>query len=165
MKYHIDLPEEPAGPLWDNKGFRYEKGQDGAWRDPDGYARSWAALLQQCEPLADEPPLRQAWEQAKPGAYYWVEGCDSGVPSDVSGIGVTTPYLMLTVPPTDGTGLRLLSPDGEDDELTELTPILAVPADALTNLVNARRPEAVREYQNEILDWLGTHKQAHWEDD
>jgi hypothetical protein len=160
----MSLPEEPAGPLWDDKGMRYEKGRDGEWRDPDGYARPWAILLQQCGTLDDEPPLRQAWEQSKPGAYYWVEGYDSSIPCRAAGIGVTTPYLMLTVPPVVGTGLCLLSPDDEDDELTELTPILAVPADALTNLVNARRPEAVRGYQNEIIDWLGTHKQAHWED-
>lgn len=165
MRYELDLPPEPAGPLWDDEGMRYEKGQDGVWRDPDGYARPWAVLLQQCGTLADEPPLRQAWEQAKPGAYYWVEGYDSGVPGDVSGIGVATPLHMLAMTPTDDMGPRLLSPDVEDDRLDELVPILAVPADALTNLVNAHRPEAVRECQKEILDWLGTHKQAHWEDD
>lgn len=165
MKYELNLPPEPAGPLWDDEGMRYEKGRDGVWRDPDGYARPWAILLQQCGTLYDEPPLRQAWEQAKLGAYYWVEGYDSDEPGDVSGIGVTTPLRMLAVPPTDGTGLRLLSVDSEYDRLDELTPILAVPADMFTNLVNARRPEAVRGYQNEILDWLGTHKQAHWEDD
>lgn len=163
MRYELGLPPEPAGPLWDQAGIRFEKDQDGVWRTPGGRTYSWADLLAR-GPVEDEPPTRQAWWQAKPGAYYWVEGYDSDARVHASGVGVTTPYLMLIVPPTDGSGNCLLSPDSEDDRLDELTPVLAVPADALVNLVNARRPEAVREYQHEIIDWLATHKQKHWED-
>lgn len=165
MRYELDLPPEPAGPLWDDEGMRYEKDQDGVWCDKDGYARSWPELLQQCSPLDDEPPTRQVWEQAKPGAFYWAEGIDSTCNSRVRGIGFLSAQRLLTVPPLDIQSGGTLSPDAEDDRLDELTPILAVPADTLLNLANARRPEAVREYQNEILDWLNAHSQKHWEDD
>ena len=164
MRYELDLPTEPAGPLWDDEGIRYEKSQDGVWRDKDGYARPWAILLQQCGTLADEPPTRQAWEQAKPGAFYWAEGVDSTRGSRVCGIGFLSPQRLLAVPYSNIQEGGTLSPDCEDDRLDGLTPVLAVPADTLISLVNARRPEAVREYQNEILDWLGAHRQTHWEE-
>ena len=165
MRYQLALPPEPAGPLWDDGGMRYKKGPDGMWRDTDGYARSWPELLQYCSPLDDESPTRQVWGQAKPGAYYWAEGIDSTRNSRVRGIGFLNAQRLLTVPPVGIQQGGTLSPDDDADRLDELTPILAVPADTLLNLVNARRPEAAREYQAEILDWLNTHSQKHWEDD
>ena len=31
MKYTLDLPEEPEGPVWDDDGDRYDRRDDGMW--------------------------------------------------------------------------------------------------------------------------------------
>lgn len=56
MKYKLDLPEEPEGPVWDQDGDRYDRRGDGLWYpeyDPD-VGMPWRALVAFASELTDE---------------------------------------------------------------------------------------------------------------
>lgn len=55
-----NTPEEPAGPVWDKDGHRWERLTTGVWlRDGATWTFSaWYRLLHQYGPLTDAPPVK-----------------------------------------------------------------------------------------------------------
>ena len=56
MKYNLDIPKEPEGPVWDQDGDRYDRRGDGLWYpsyDPET-GLSWRQLLAFSDGLTDE---------------------------------------------------------------------------------------------------------------
>ena len=56
MKYSLNLPEEPAGPVWDQDGDRYDRHGDGLWYPSYGsnVGMTWKRLLAFTDGLTDE---------------------------------------------------------------------------------------------------------------
>ena len=52
-----NLPEEPAGPVWDKKGNKWERVDEHFWR-AEGGSITWASLLEHYGPLSDVPPVK-----------------------------------------------------------------------------------------------------------
>lgn len=164
----VNVPEEPDVSLWDRRGHEFVKTSTGKWRAkcyPEMGEYSWYSLLKQCGPLDDAWGPTQEWAHAKPGAYYWVRGLDAGRAERADGVGIASGNFMLVIPRTNCTGDLWIARHEPNDELTELTPVLAVPAETLTSLLNADDPEVASEYRDEMLAWLNSHKQKHWKDD
>ena len=55
-----NIPEEPAGPVWDKEGHRWSRLNDGSWlREGATWTFSaWYRLLQQFGPITDTPPVK-----------------------------------------------------------------------------------------------------------
>ena len=171
MKYQINFPEEPEGPLWDEHGSKCIKEAPGSWKRtyPDSAAvlyYSWERLLFATKYLIDNTPNREAWNQAHPGAYYWINGFDSNKGSHAEGIGYPDKNRVLHVPDADSAKNEapLITPSEENDELNEITPVLAVPADDLIKLLLSEGAEMIHHLQNKICNWLDIHSQIHWEE-
>ena len=171
MKYQANLPQEPDGPLWDQDGSKCVKAGPGTWKrtNPDtgelNYF-SWKGLLILSEHLTDIHPIREAWNQAQPGAHYWIDGFDSDEGSPAKGIGYPDKNRILHVPDAGSSKSEelLIAPSEENDDLTEITPVLAVPADDLIELLDARDDPTTDHLQAKIFDWLEDHPQVHWEE-
>lgn len=79
MKYDIDYPPEPDGPLWDAKGNRWEKTVKGYWEpsdkldNPYRQSHTWEELLAARRPLYDAPPKETSWDGIQAGRAYYAE--------------------------------------------------------------------------------------------
>lgn len=171
MKYQINFPEEPEGPLWDEHGSKCIKEAPGSWKRtyPDSSAvlyYSWERLLFATKYLIDNTPNREAWNPAHPGAYYWINGFDSNKGSHAEGIGYPDKNRVLHVPDADSAKNEapLITPSEENDELNEITPVLAAPADDLIKLLRAEDAGTIYHLQAKIRNWLYDHPQVHWEE-
>lgn len=167
MKYQLDIPKEPDGPVWDQPGHKFEKTNNGTWKGKyygETYEYSWYSLLQTCGPLTDTPVARRQWESAIPGAYYWIRGYDSLRQSNLNGIGCAKSTRNLVCFDSDKSDFGTILQGYEDDDLTERTPILAVPADDLIELFSTDEEPIIDHLQAKIYDWLEDHPQVHWEE-
>ena len=57
-----NIPEEPAGPVWDKEGHKWVRTPHGAWLREGGtwtYSADWYVLLHRNGPLVDMPPAKK----------------------------------------------------------------------------------------------------------
>lgn len=117
MKYTIDLPEEPDGPVWDGDGDRYDRRADGLWYPPYGsnIGMTWRRLLAFSDGLTDEND-----DCPRPGELSRVTTTDNicYVVTPLHG----EPNQLLVVLPPEDTGYVFRS-----DIVQFCTPLVAVP--------------------------------------
>lgn len=61
-----NIPEEPAGPVWDKEGYKWVRTKNGAWLREGGtwtYSADWYVLLHRNGPLVDMPPEKKVGDK------------------------------------------------------------------------------------------------------
>ena len=60
-----NIPEEPAGPVWDKEGHRWVRMENGSWlRDGRVWMFfMWNQLLHRLGPLTDTPPVKKVGDK------------------------------------------------------------------------------------------------------
>lgn len=172
MKYQLDLPQEPDGPLWDQDGRKYvrtpTKNGRGLWNLANNQGANpyytWAELLGKVQYLQENAQAIVNWQNAKIGVLYWVEGKEGGFLRDVKGVAIATQTQTLRVPSTRDIFDDGILGEDDQDNFHEVTPVLAVPADDLIKLLLAEGAEMIHHLQNKICNWLDIHSQIHWEE-
>lgn len=177
MKYQINFPEEPEGPLWDQDGRKYVRtgpkntsapNECGLWElaapKSEKPYYTWAEVLAKVEYLQDNAQAIENWQNAKIGGLYWAEGKEGGFLRDVKGVAIATKAQTLRVPSTRDIFDDGILGEDDQDNFHEVTPVLAVPADDLIKLLLAEGAEMIHHLQNKICKWLDSHSQIHWEE-
>lgn len=80
--FYVTVPEEPAGPLWDESGRKWLKDVNGWFTSNDGDVTppfSWTELVTQ-QRMTDEPPsgVYDGWKDISPGGVFHVSGHVNG---------------------------------------------------------------------------------------
>lgn len=176
MKYQVNLPQEPDGPLCDQDGRKYVKigpknastlNECGKWElaDPKGEKPyyTWAELLAKVEYLQENVQAIGNWQNSKIGGLYWDEGKEGEFLRDVKGVAIATQARTLRVPSTRDIFDDGILGEDDQDNFYEVTPVLAVPADDLIKLLRAENAGTIFSLQDKISDWLDNHPQVHWE--
>lgn len=172
MKYQLNLPQEPDGPLWDQDGRKYvrtpTKNGRGLWNLANNQGTNpyctWAELLGKVQYLQDNAQAIENWQNAKTGGIYWVEGKEGGFLRDVKGVAIATQTQTLRVPSTRDIFDDGILGEDDQDNFHEVTPVFAVPTDDLIKLLLAEGAEMIHHLQNKICKWLDSHSQIHWEE-
>ena len=81
-----NIPEEPAGPLWDKEGDKWIRTNNGAWIREGGtwtYSADWYVLLHRYGPVFDFPQIKVGDKVTLTEFSKMPDGSVAGAPQDV----------------------------------------------------------------------------------
>lgn len=161
MRYEVNYPEEPEGPVYEANGTKWVPSEEwqGEWRrdyDTPCNAIPWKEVVAAYGPFTDKPPVPKAWDDVNPGGFYWIEALQQGAEDAIYALAYATASNVLIAMEKART-IRI-STMQDDWTLISAEPVVALPDTHVMGLLS-RCPG---DYRQVVEDRLNHDNQVNW---
>lgn len=161
MRYEVQYPEEPEGPVWEANGTKWVPSKEWPeeWHRDDETScdgLSWKEVVAAYGPFTDTPPVPKAWDDVRPGGLYWVEALQQGTENTNRALAYATASNVFVV--LEAARTIRISTMQDDWALISAEPVIAMPDTHVMGLLS----RCTDDYRQVVEDRLNHDNQVNW---